>query len=551
MSVFGWLRRYERPWLVRDVVAGLTVWGLIVPEGMAYASIAGMPPQAGLYTILVSLVAYAALGTSRHLIVAATSATAALLGSTLAALKPADTAVYLADAAALVVVVGVLFVLAGLARLGFVAQFLSRPVTEGFVFGLAIFVAVGQMHKLFGVSKGSGNTFQKFWHVVTQLGDTNWWAFAIGALAVVALFGLPHLSRRLPGGLIVLAGTIALSAAMDLSGRHAVEVVGTLPRGLPSFALHDIRLSTMWTLIPAAAGIVLVAYSEAVGVAQSFATRHGYEIDPNRELIGYGAANIASGMFGGLVACGGMSATAVNDGAGAKSQLSGLTAAAAAVVTVVALTPLFKSLPEAVLGALIIHAVSHMMSVAKLKAVRSVSKVEFWLGITALVGVVALDVLQGLLIAMTASLLLVIYRSTLPTVTVLGELPGRPGQFGAVDRNPAAVTRHDVLLLRLDAPLYYANAASNLAAFKQTIAAAGPAVRAVVFNPEVQHHLDVTSAEMLRDLFDWIRARGADIWVANAHVDLWADASRAGVLDLIGQDRVVADIPDALARLDS
>ena len=237
------------------------------------------------------------------------------------------------------------------------------------MFGLAVFVAVGQLNKLFGVSKGEGNTFRKLWHVIAELGDANWWAFGIGALALVGLFGLPHLSRRLPAGLVVLGGAIALSGAMDLAGRRNVEVVGTLPKGLPSFSLPDVGLGSLWVFIPAAAGIVLVAYSEALGVAESFATRHGYEIDPNQELLAFGAANLASGVFGGLVACGGMSSTAVNDGGGARSQVSGLVATVAAFVTVIVLTPLFKNLPEAVLGALIINAVSHMMSVAKLKAV--------------------------------------------------------------------------------------------------------------------------------------------------------------------------------------
>jgi high affinity sulfate transporter 1 len=543
------MHTYERPWLARDVIAGLTVWGLIVPEGMAYASLAGLPPQAGLYTILVSLLAYALFGTSRHLIVAATSATAALVGSSIAALKPADAAAYAGYAAALVLIVGVLFLLAGLAKLGFVAQFLSRPVTEGFVFGLAIFVAVGQLNKLFGVSKGTGNTFHKLWHVITNLDNANWWAFAIGALAIVALFGLPHLSKRLPSGLLVLGGAIALSAAMDVSSKHDVDVVGTLPKGLPSFSFPDVGLSSLWVLLPAAAGIVLVAYSEALGVAESFATRHGYEVEPNQELLAFGVANLASGMFGGLVACGGMSSTAVNDGGGAKTQVSGLTAAVAAVVTVVALTPLFKNLPEAVLGALIIHAVSHMMSVAKLKAVFRVSPVEFWLGITALLGVITLDVLQGLMIAMGASLLLVIYKSSRSSVTVLGELPSRAGTFGAVDRNPGASTRDGILMLRLDSSLYYANAASNRQAFKEAVTTAEPTVHTVIFSPEVLHQLDVTSVEMITELIGWMRARSIDVWVTHVHADLMTESDRIGLIELVGADHIAADIPEVLERL--
>jgi sulfate permease, SulP family len=301
--------------------------------------------------------------------------------------------------------------------------------------------------------------------------------------------------------------------------------------------------------MPAAAGIVLVAYSEALGVAESFATRHGYEIDPNQELIAFGVANVASGCFGGLVACGGMSSSAVNEGGGAKSQVSGITAAVATLVTVVALTPLFTSLPEAVLGALIIHAVSHMMSVQKLKAVYRLAPTEFWLGITALVGVIALDVLQGLLIAMAASLLLVAYRSSLPSLSVLGRLPGGRG-FGAVERNPGAAVRDDVLVLRLDAPLYYANASSNEQAIKECVQAAGPNLRAVVFSQEAQHRFDVTSIEMVADLVAWLRGRSIELYVTDVHTDLLSMADRAGLVELVGEDHVLPDIHAALELFD-
>jgi MFS superfamily sulfate permease-like transporter len=213
------------------MVAGLTLWGLVVPEGMAYAGIAGLPPEAGLYTAMAALVAYAVFGSSRQLVVVGTSATAALLAGTVAALDPEDAATYAAYAAGVVLLVGLLFVLAGLAKMGFVAQFLPRPVMEGFVLGLALFVAVGQLNKLFGVEKGEGNVPQKLWHVVTELGEANWWSFTVGMFALAALFALPHLSKALPSGLVVLAGGILLSAALDLSGNRGVEVVGTPPRG--------------------------------------------------------------------------------------------------------------------------------------------------------------------------------------------------------------------------------------------------------------------------------------------------------------------------------
>lgn len=550
VPIVGWGRRYRPAWLGRDVVAGLTLWGLVVPEGMAYAGIAGMPPEAGLYTAMAALVAYAIFGSSRQLVVVGTSATAALLAGTVAALNPDDARTYAAYAGALVLLVGLLFVLAGLAKLGFIAQFLSRPVMEGFVLGLAIFVAVGQLNKLFGVEKGEGNVPQKLWHVLTELGQANWWSFAVGTIALAALFLLPHLSRRLPGGLVVLAGGILLSAALDLAGKHDVEVVGTLPSGLPTPALPHVGVETLWTLVPAAIGIMLVSYSEALGVAGSLANKHGYDIDPNQELLAHGVANLASGALGGLAAGGSMSSSAVNDGAKARSQVAGLSASVFVVVTILFLTPIFKDLPESVLAALIIHAVSHLMSVSNLVKVRRLAPAEFWMGILALAGVLLVDVLEGLVIAMLASLLLVVYRSSRASVTALGRMPGSSDAVGAMARNPDAVAIDGVLIIRTDEPVYYANAVSNRDAVRALVRSTVPPVTTVVFDPQVQHELDFTTVEVLTELLDWLEARDVEVYVVATHSDLVAMAEHAGIIDVGGRVHLAPTLHDALAQLE-
>jgi SulP family sulfate permease len=550
LPIVGWGRSYRTSWLGRDLVAGLTLWGLVVPEGMAYASIAGMPPEAGLYTAMAALVAYAVFGSSRQLVVVGTSATAALLAGTVAALNPEDAGTYAAYAAALVLLVGALFVLAGLAKLGFIAQFLSRPVMAGFVLGLAIFVAVGQLNKLFGVEKGEGNVPQKLWHVLTQLDEANWWSFAVGIGALAALFTLPHLSRALPGGLVVLAGAVLLSAGLDLSGNHGVEVVGTLPAGLPSPGFPGVDAGDLWTLVPAAIGIMLVAYSEALGVAGSLANKHGYDIDPNQELLAHGVANLASGSIGGLVAGGGMSSSAVNDGAKARSQVSGLSAAVFVVLTILFLTPIFKDLPEAVLAALIIHAVSHLMSVSDLARVRLLAPAELWMGILALAGVLLIDVLEGLVIAMLASLLLVIYRSSRSSVTALGRVPGTEDVYTAMVRNPDAVPLEGVLIIRTDEPVYYANAISNRDAVRDLVRSTEPPVTTVVFDPQVQHELDFTTVDILTELLDWLEARNIQIHLVATHSDLVAIARRAGLIHLIGRVHVAPTLSAVLVQLD-
>ncbi|NLV54831.1 MAG: SulP family inorganic anion transporter [Acidimicrobiales bacterium] len=549
----GWLDGYERPWLRADLVAGLTVWGLVVPEAIAYAGIAGLPPEAGLYTVLAGLVVYGLLGTSRQLVVSATSATAALIGATVVALHPADAAEYGALAAALVLAVAVLFGLAAVARLGFVTQFLSRPVTEGFIIGLALFVGVGQLPKLLGVEGGSGNVVEKLVHLLARLGDSDPTTVAVGSVALVALFALPAVLPRLPTGLIVIGVAIAASAVGDLE-RRGVEVVGDLPAGLSAPALPDVGWSALWTLVPAAAGIVLLAFSEGLAIAEDAARRHGDEVDAGRELWAYGGANVVSGLLGGLVAAGGMSATAVNDRAGARSQAALLVGAAATVVTLVALTPLFGPLPEAVLGALILHAVGHMLKVGRLRAVGAIHRSEMWLGVLAVAGVVLIDVLEGLVLAMATSLILHLYRSTRPHLAVLGRVPvdgGRstPVRYGDVDRYDGAVTTPGVLVLRLDAPLYYANAATVRDRVRELVREADPPVSAVVLDPEVQVDLDVTSLEMLDALLDWLAARDVEVLVVRPHARTRELLDRAGLTDRVAPAAVVDSVAEGLARV--
>ncbi|NTU85709.1 MAG: SulP family inorganic anion transporter, partial [Chloroflexales bacterium] len=304
VPILAWLPRYDRAWLATDVVAGLTLWGLVVPGAMAYAGIAGLPLQAGLYTLVASLLIYALFGSSRHLSVAATSATAALIASTLTTLgaSTTDMATYQAYAAGLVLVVGLVFLTAGVARLGWVTQFVSKPVMDGFVTGLAIFVAVGQLNKLFGVEKGHGNVFEKLFAVIKQLPETNWVTLAVGATCLAVLFVLPRWNKKLPAGLIVLFGSIAVSVAFSLNANYGVAVAGALPQGLPSLVIPQVPLTTLATMVLPAIGIFLVAFSEGLGVAREFAEKHQYEIDPDQELKANGITNLVSALLGGMIA---------------------------------------------------------------------------------------------------------------------------------------------------------------------------------------------------------------------------------------------------------
>jgi high affinity sulfate transporter 1 len=554
VPILSWLPGYNRGWLSADAIAGLTLWGLVVPEAMAYAGVAGLPPQAGLYTLLAALLIYALLGTSRHLAVTATSATAALLASSVAAVLVTnavisgttniDPAVYQQYATAFVFVVGLVFLVAGIARLGFITQFLSKPVMDGFVLGLALFVAVGQLNKLFGVSKVDGNTVEKFLGILRELPQANWVTFAVGGTALALLFLLPRWNKKVPGGLIVLFGSIALSTVLGLNAAYGVAVVGQLPQGLPALTLPIVPLNALIAMIAPAIGVLLVTYSEGLGVARDFADKHGYEVDPNQELNAYALANIASSLFGGMIAGGSMSASAVKEGAGARTQLTNLITWAATLVTVLFLTPLFQNLPEAVLAALIIHAVWHILVARKLQRVRQVSPTEFWLGVITFAGVILIDVLQGMLLGLALSLLLMVYRSSRPHLSSLGRVPGVPGYYTDVTRHPEDVLVPGLLILRLDAPLYYANALTVRDQIKQMIADTSP--RAIVLDVSVQGDLDVTSADMLQSLVKGLHGQGTAVYVAEVHASVLDFGRKTGLLDLIGTEYIFPTVDAAV-----
>ena len=548
VPILQWLPRYDRKWLRFDVIAGATVWGLLVPESIAYAGLAGLPPQAGLYTLLATLAAYAVFGTSRHLVAAATSAAAVLLASSVGGLAGADAARYMSDAAGLVIFCGGLFLIAGFLRLGFVAQFLSRPVMEGFVFGLAIFVTVSQLPKLFGIEKGSGDTIKQFIHLIGHLGDTSGATLAVGAGALVLLFAAERFAPKIPGGLVALVLGIVVSSALSLS-EHGVKIVGHVPSGLPTPGVPSVHGGDVLPLITAAAGLLLVIFSESLGAADTFATKYGYEIDPNQELIALGVANAGSGLLGGLAGGGSLSQSAVNEGAGARSEVSPLIAALLILITVLVLTPLFKNLPEAVLAALIIHAVSHLWKVAELRRYYELQRLEFWLALATLLGVITIDVLPGLVIGVGAMLLLVIYRASKPQIGSLARVPGEPGAYGDIGRHPDYERIPGVLVLRFESPLFYANATPVRDEIKALVGACDPPPRAVVLDAGANDRLDVTSADMLTTLVSTMHSAGIDVALADVRQPVVRMARRSGLAKRLGDDRIFHTIDEAVQAL--
>lgn len=523
--LFGSLAGYRPQWLRRDLVAGLTVWAVLVPESLAYATIAGVSPVVGLYAAVPALVLYAAIGSSRHLVVGPMSATAALSAGIVGTFVAAGDDRYAALTTALALVTGVIGVAAGLARLGFLASFISEPVLKGFIVGLALTIVAGQLPKLFGIEGSDGDFFAKLWHLLTSLDQTSGTTLAIGVLSLVVVLGLRRWLPIVPGSLVAVLLGIAAVALFDLE-QHGVAIVGPIQSGLPTFGLPSgLAWDDYLALVGPAGGVLLVGFAEGLAAAKTYAARAGYDIDANRELAGLGVANLGAGVASGMVVNGSLSKTAVNGGAGARSQISGLTVAALTVVTLLFLTGLFEELPEATLAAIVIAAVIELVDIAALRRLYRVwtqrlggiygpaARADFLAAIAAMLGVLVFDTLPGLVIGIAVSMTLLLYRASRPHVTRLVRIgdTDRPGLWVDADRHPDVRPEDGILVIRVESGLFFANA-DHVRDSIRALAAPGPV--AVVLDGESSPFIDVTAAGMLDQLSRELAARGVRLYFA-------------------------------------
>ncbi len=535
-GLFSSLRGYRRPWLRGDVIAGLTVWAVLIPEALAYASIAGVSPVVGLYAAPGALLLYAAFGSSRHLVTGPMSATAALSAATVGTYATAGSTHFVAMTAALAITTGLVAIVVGLLRLGFMASFISEPVLKGFIIGLALTIIVGQLPKLFGVEKGSGDFFQKLWDLITKLGHTHGLTLAVGLGSIALLVVLRRLVPAVPGSLVVVVLGIVAVAVFGLD-KHGVAIVGHINRGLPSLGVPDVGFHDFLRLVGSAAGVMLVGFAEGLGAAKTYAAKHHYDVDADRELLGLGAANVAAGLSSGMVVNGSLSKTAVNGSAGANSQVSGLVVAAMTIVTLLLLTGLFEKLPEATLAAVVIVAVVELVDVDALvrlyrvysgrlgRAYQVGARPDFIASIAALLGVTVFDTLPGLFIGITVSFILLLYRASRPRVAELVQVPGAD-HYADIERVARPARVPGVVILRVEAGLFFANA--DWVRNRVRAAAARPGITAVVLDAENIAFMDVTAVEMLDQLADTMADQGVALHVARDIGDVRDVLRRAG-----------------------
>ncbi|MFF3873601.1 SulP family inorganic anion transporter [Streptomyces sp. NPDC001978] len=542
----GALLGYRHAWLRGDLLAGLTVAAYLVPQVMAYAGVAGLPPVAGLWAILPALGLYALFGSSRLLSVGPESTSALMTATVIGPLAAGDPGRYAALAAALAVTVGLLSLVAWAARLGFVADLLSRPVLIGYLAGVALIMTVDQLSKLTGVRTSGTQFFPQLWSFLSHLTDVHPATLVLSAIALAFLFAVARFFPKVPGPLFaVVLGTVAV-VALDLDSRYGIRVIGEVPSGLPDLAVPD--LGELPHLVLPALGVLLVAYTDVILTARAFKDRaeEGPGLDANQEFLALGAANLGAGAVQGFPVSSSASRTALASSAGACSQAYSLVAGAVVLAVLLVLSPLLTRTPSAVLGALVVYAAMRMIDLAGFRRLASFRRRELFLAAGCLAGVLALDILYGVIVAVGLSVAELLTRVARPHDAVEGLVPGVAGMHD-VDDYPEARTVPGLLVYRYDSPLFFANAEDFRRRALAAVDEQTDPVRWFVLNAEANVEVDITALDAVDELRRELTGRGIVFALARVKQDLLDDLQAYGLLASVGKDLVFPTLPTALA----
>jgi high affinity sulfate transporter 1 len=503
---------YRTPTARRDVLAGVTVAALAIPSAMAYAELAGLPAETGLYALLLPTVAYAFLGSSRQLIIGPEGSLSALVAAAVLALATSGSPRAVELAGAMALLVAACFLLARLLRLGWLADYLSRPVLVGYIHGVAVVLIVGQLGKLAGIDVEAGDPLPQLVELGREIGDLSATTLAVGTVALLLLITARYVTPRLPAALVVVIAAIVASKALGLDA-HGVAIVGEIPPGLPDLGLPSPPWKDVITLAPAAAGLFLVAFADEMLTARSFAGRHGQHIRADQELLAMSAANAAAGVTQGLPVGASGSRTAVNDSMGARSQIAGLLAAAAIVLVLLFLTAPIADLPKAVLGAVIISAAIGLIDPAAWRELASTDRVELAIAAVTTAGVIVTGLLEAIFFAAGLSMIDVVRRSARPHDAVLGWVESL-GRWADVARHRDAEITSGVVVYRLDDRLFFANASYVKGRVNEALRGAPTVTTALVLDAEAMTHIDSAGLQALEDLAGTLETDGIALHVA-------------------------------------
>ena len=552
VPIVGWIRSYDRAWLRGDLIAGVTVAALIVPKNLGYAGIAGVPLQNGLYAAAAGAIIYAIFGTSRQLSVGPSSGLAAVAASAVLAAGLTGEQDVASFVAGITLASGVLYLLLAVLRMGWIAQFLSRAVVTGFLFGAAIDVVVGELPKLTGTKASGSNSFQELWSWLGALDQIHPATAWVGALSLLVVFGLRRIAPGVPGALVLVVGGLLASWLFDLSER-GVALVGAVPRGLPSFELPDLKL--MWddagTAAVAAVALVLIGFSQTAGDARMFAAKHRYQIDINQESLAQGMANTGAGLLQGMPVSTSLSASSLNDHSGARSGVASLTSGVTVLLTLLFLAPLFSNLPKPVLAALIIEAVvMGMMNVPEMRRLARVQRFDFWIAIAAILGTLLFGVLAGVVIGIGLSLLWLISVATHPKMPILAREPGTQ-VFREWADHPDDEQVPGVVALRVDGGLFFATSDALEDRIREVIHST-PGLTGIVLDFGGIDFIDSQGSAKLGDVVHLANESDIVLRLAGVKPDVSSTLGRDGILDRLGTDRIHGSVHRAVqAHLDA
>lgn len=547
LPILQWLPKYDRSWLKGDLIAGLSVWALMVPTSLGYASISGVPVQYGLYAAAIGLILFAVFTTSRQVTTGPSSSTAAVLGAAVLGVASAGSDEAIAMAAAITFVAGLFFILMFLLKMGWISQFLSASVLTGFTFGVAINVAVGQLKKITGTSASGDNTWQKLWSWISGLSEISETTLVVGLLALALVFAVKIFAPKLPGALIAVVLGILATVVFNL-GDAGVALIAEVPSGLPSFTLPDFSfILENWAMIAGAAvGVLLIGFSVTTAAVRDNANKHNFRVDINQELLGQGMSNIGSGLFQGIFVNGSLSKSPVNEDAGAKSQVSNLAQAFFIILTLLFLAPIFSKLPEAVLGAIIIEAVvMGMMDLPEMKRLYHVKPFEFLAALAALLGVLTFGILQGVVIGVALSIIWLVAVSALPYIPELGRKPGTHAYFD-LQQHPHGETFPGLSILRLDGGLFFVNAEGFGDRLREARVTADPPLTGAIISMEGVNFIDAEGADLLAKAARVGSSLGIDLHLARVKPQVLEVLERDGVVGLITPEHIHDDIEAAV-----
>ena len=541
------LRRYQVSWLAHDVVAGIVLATMLVPVGIAYAVASGLPGICGLYATIVPLLAYALFGPSRILVLGPNSSLAAVILGVVFPLSGGDAGRAVALAGMMAVVSGIVCILAGVARLGFVTELLSKPIRYGYMNGIALTVLISQVPKFFGFSVEDAGPLRELWTIGKLIldGKANWTAFAIGAGTLAVILLLKN-STRFSGTLVAVVGATAIVGMLDLAARANVSVLGPLPQGLPTFAIPWIAYSDIVPVLIGGCAVALISFADTSILSRTYAARLGTKVDPNQEMVGLGAANVAAGFFHGFPVSSSSSRTPIAEAAGAQTQLTGIVGALAVALLLLLAPNLLKHLPSAALAAVVIASAIGLFEVADLRRIFRIQRWEFWLSIVCFVGVAVLGAIPGIGLAVAIAIIEFLWDGWRPHSAVLGRAEGVKG-YHDITRYPNARQIPGLVLFRWDAPLFFANAEFFKERILDAVTKSPSPVRWVVVAAEPVTSVDVTAADTLTDLAKTLLNAGIELHFAELKDPVKDKLKRFGLFAIFGEDKFFPTIGAAVA----